>query len=58
MSTGASVQATNVTFPSPFTSMDGTLFTPPDTGKSEKYPALVVAHPFGGVKGQTAGICT
>jgi fermentation-respiration switch protein FrsA (DUF1100 family) len=56
MSTGASAQATNVTFPNQFTNMAGTLFTPPNPEKSEKYPALVVAHPFGGVKEQTAGI--
>jgi hypothetical protein len=36
--------------------MAGTLFTPPDMENAKKYPALVVAHPFGGVKEQTAGI--
>jgi hypothetical protein len=56
MSTGASAQATNVTLPNQFTSMAGTLFTPPNPEKSEKYPTLVVAHAFGGVKEQTAGI--
>jgi hypothetical protein len=36
--------------------MAGTLFVPPNVDKTKKYPALVVAHPFGGVKEQTAGI--
>jgi hypothetical protein len=36
--------------------MAGTLFTPLDMEKAKKYPALVVVHPFGGVKEQTAGI--
>jgi hypothetical protein len=56
MSTTVSVQATQVTFPNQFTSMAGTLFAPPDMEKTKKYPALVVVHPFGGVKEQTAGI--
>jgi hypothetical protein len=56
MSTSVSVQAAKVTFPNQFTSMAGTLFTPPDMEKAKKSPALVVVHPFGGVKEQTAGI--
>jgi hypothetical protein len=35
--------------------MAGNLFAPPDMEKTKKYPALVVVHPFGGVKEQTAG---
>jgi|GEM_PF-6083602 hypothetical protein len=36
--------------------MAGLLFTPPNFEKTKKYPAMPVAHPFGGVKEQTAGI--
>jgi len=36
--------------------MAGSLFAPPNMDKTKKYPALAVAHPFGGVKEQTAGI--
>ena len=36
--------------------MSGLLFVPPNMDKTKKYPALAVAHPFGGVKEQTAGI--
>lgn len=56
MSTGESVQVAKVTFPNQFISMAGNLFTPRDMDKTKKYPALAVAHPFGGVKEQTAGI--
>jgi hypothetical protein len=35
--------------------MAGILFTPPNMDKTKKYPALAVAHPFGGVKEQTSG---
>jgi fermentation-respiration switch protein FrsA (DUF1100 family) len=56
MSTSESVQVAKVTFPNQFISMAGNLFTPPDMDKTKKYPALAVAHPFGGVKEQTAGI--
>jgi uncharacterized protein len=51
-----SVQATKATFPNQLTSMAGSLFIPPNMDKTKKYPALAVAHPFGGVKEQTAGI--
>ena len=56
MSTGAPVQVTKVTFPNQLNSMAGLLFTPPNFDKTKKYPAMPVAHPFGGVKEQTAGI--
>jgi fermentation-respiration switch protein FrsA (DUF1100 family) len=56
MSTSASIQPTKVTFPNQFTCMAGNLFAPPNIEKSKKYPALAVAHPFGGVKEQTAGV--
>ena len=32
------------------------LFLPPDFDKEKKYPAIVVGHPFGGVKEQTSGL--
>src|ERR1700747_3579434 len=56
MSTSASIKATKVTFPNQLTSMAGILFVPPNMDKTKKYRALAIAHPFGGVKEQTAGI--
>jgi fermentation-respiration switch protein FrsA (DUF1100 family) len=56
MSTSVSIQASKVTFPNQLTSMAGSLFVPPNLDKTKKHPALAVAHPFGGVKEQTAGI--
>jgi fermentation-respiration switch protein FrsA (DUF1100 family) len=32
------------------------LFLPPNFDKTKKYPAIVVGHPFGGVKEQTSGL--
>jgi hypothetical protein len=32
------------------------LFLPPDFDQTKKYPAIVVGHPFGGVKEQTSGL--
>jgi fermentation-respiration switch protein FrsA (DUF1100 family) len=55
MSTGLFIEATKVTFPNQMMSMAGSLFVPPNMDKTKKYKALVVAHPFGGVKEQTAG---
>jgi len=56
MSTSVSIQASKVTFLNQLTSMAGNLFVPPSMDKTKRYPALAVAHPFGGVKEQTAGI--
>jgi hypothetical protein len=56
MSTSVSIQTSKVTFPNQLTSMAGSLFVPPNMGITKKYPALAVAHPFGGVKEQTAGV--
>ena len=56
MSASTSGQATKVSFPNQSTTMAGLLFVPPNMDKTKKYPALAVAHPFGGVKEQTAGI--
>ena len=55
MSASTSGQATKVSFPNQLTSMAGLLFIPANMDKTKKYPALTVAHPFGGVKEQTAG---
>jgi len=55
VSASVSIPATKATFPNQFTSMAGNLFAPPNMEKTKKYPALVVVHPFGGVKEQTAG---
>jgi len=56
MNMSASIQATKVTFPNKLLTLAGNLFAPPNLEKGKKYPALVVLHPFGGVKEQTAGI--
>jgi len=56
MSATKSVLPTKVTFPHQFTAMSGNLFVPPNAEKGKRYPALVVSHPFGGVKEQTAGL--
>ena len=32
------------------------MYIPKDIDKSKKYPAIIVGHPFGGVKEQTAGL--
>lgn len=45
-----------VTFMNNQTKMVGNLYLPPDFDKNKKYPAISVAHPWGGVKEQTAGI--
>lgn len=34
----------------------GNLYVPKNIDKTKKYPAVVVGHPFGGVKEQTAGL--
>src|SRR5215471_5890300 len=55
MSSSVPVDEARVTFPNQFTSMAGILFTPANLDKTKTYPALAVAHPFGGVKEQTSG---
>src|SRR2546422_6838312 len=55
MSPSVTIEETRVTFPNQLTSMAGILFTPPNIDKTKEYPALAVAHPFGGVKEQTSG---
>src|SRR5258708_5049802 len=56
MRTSISGEAMKVSFPNHFTSIAGHLFLPANMDKTRKCPALAVAHPFGGVKQQTAGI--
>ena len=56
MSASISIDMTTVTFPNKMMTMVGNLFLPPSIDKTKTYPALVVVHPFGGVKEQTAGI--
>jgi len=47
---------TNVSFLSNGLKLAGHLYTPDDLQPGEQRPAIVVAHPFGGVKEQTAGL--
>jgi fermentation-respiration switch protein FrsA (DUF1100 family) len=46
----------NVSFNSNGLKLAGHLYLPDDYKKGEKRPAIVVSHPFGGVKEQTAGL--
>jgi uncharacterized protein len=46
----------NVTFNSNGLKIAGHLYLPDDYKKGEKRPAIVVGHPLGGVKEQTAGL--
>jgi fermentation-respiration switch protein FrsA (DUF1100 family) len=46
----------NVTFNSNGLRLAGHLYLPDDYKKGEKRPAIVVGHPLGGVKEQTAGL--
>jgi fermentation-respiration switch protein FrsA (DUF1100 family) len=46
----------NVTFKSNGLKLASHLYLPDDYKKGEKRPAIVVSHPFGGVKEQTAGL--
>lgn len=50
------VTARKVSFPHNTTTMVGNLFMPPDFDRGGKYAAIVVVHPFGGVKEQTSGL--
>lgn len=45
-----------VTFMNNTTKMTGNIYLPAHFDKTKKYPAISVAHPWGGVKEQTAGI--
>lgn len=48
--------ATHVTFTNGLVKMAANLYLPPHYDRNKKYPAVVVAHPWGGVKEQTAGL--
>ncbi len=51
---GVTVQ--KVSFPNNKITVVGNLYTPANFDKSKKYAAIVVVHPFGGVKEQTSGL--
>jgi fermentation-respiration switch protein FrsA (DUF1100 family) len=51
---GTTVQ--RVTFPNRSTTIVGDLHLPKDFDKDKKYPAILIGHPAGGVKEQTAGL--
>lgn len=55
---GLNGQATmqKVSFPHYTVKMVGNLFLPANLDRNKKYPAIVVTHPFGGVKEQAAGL--
>ena len=46
----------NISFKSNGLKVAGHLYVPDDYKKGEKRPAIVISHPFGGVKEQTAGL--
>lgn len=46
----------SVTFQSNGLALKGDLYVPDDYRAGQKLPAVVVSHPFGGVKEQTAGL--
>lgn len=51
------VQIEKVSFPNRFyNNVVGNLHFPPNYDINKKYPAIVVGHPFGGVKEQTSGL--
>ncbi|MEJ8851145.1 alpha/beta hydrolase [Variovorax rhizosphaerae] len=50
------VGAVKVSFKNRAITMVGHLYTPPNYDRNRKYPAVVVTHPWGGVKEQTAGL--
>ncbi|WP_044874469.1 alpha/beta hydrolase [Pseudomonas sp. LFM046] len=50
------VGSQKVTFISGDVRMAGNLYLPVEYDRSKKYPAIVVAHPWGGVKEQTSGL--
>lgn len=49
------VTVQNVTFPNRNITLVGNLYLPASFDNNKKYPAIIVGHPAGGVKEQTAG---
>jgi len=49
------VTVKKVSFPNNSITLVGNLYLPAKFDKNKKYPAIVVVHPFGGVKEQTSG---
>lgn len=50
------IGAEKVVFRNGAVNMAGNLYLPDDYDSAKRYPAIVVAHPWGGVKEQTAGL--
>jgi len=50
------VGAKKISFQNSSVSMAANLYFPPDYDSAKKYPAIVVSHPWGGVKEQTSGL--
>lgn len=51
------VRVEKVSFPNRFyNNVVGNLHFPPDYDPNKEYPAIIVGHPFGGVKEQTSGL--
>jgi len=51
------VKIEKVSFPNRFyNNVVGNLYFPPNYDADKKYPAIVIGHPFGGVKEQTSGL--
>ncbi|MEO6758155.1 MAG: alpha/beta hydrolase [Saprospiraceae bacterium] len=55
-SKGLSTSVSKITFKNNNLNMAGNLYSPAGMDKNKKYPAIVVVHPGGGVKEQTAGL--
>ena len=56
VSADRTVKTKRVTFKNQELKMAGVLFSPADINESKKYPAIVVVHPGGGSKDQTASL--
>lgn len=56
ISSDGKVKTRPITFKRHNIKMAGVLYLPADTDESIKYPAIVVIHPGGGIKEQTAGL--
>jgi fermentation-respiration switch protein FrsA (DUF1100 family) len=57
METENGVKVQKVSFPNRFLiNVAGNLYFPPDYNVNKKYAAIIVGHPFGGVKEQTSGL--